>query len=397
MSSSPVSPEEHVLLLLAPTEDTTDVTVVLQDAGFACVSVPSLDALIDSLQDGAGVLVVDEARITERAIRLMGTAMAQREPWSNLPIVVLTTGSPESIERLDNLNLFGPATSSNVTILEHPVHDTTLITVVHSALRARRRQYEVRDLLTHLQSTNEQLREAQTALQTANETLEERVATRTQQVRTLAIALTTAEQRERTRISQILHDHLQQLLHGAQMWASLLATEDQESPPEAPSRITELLRDAIETTRSLAVDLSPPVLRDEGLIPALEWLADRMHERHGLTVDLNVAQNLSVPEAELRDLLFRVTRELLFNVVKHAGVSTATVQVSSATDACTVEVVDEGTGFDPSRLGTHIDSENHFGLVSARERLSLVGGDLSIDTSPGKGTRVSVQVPLHLP
>ena len=397
MPSPPVSPEEHVLLLLAPAEDTTDVTTVLQDAGFACVSVPSLDALVDSLQDGAGILVIDEARITERATRLLGTAMAQREPWSNLPIVVLTTGSPASIERLDDLNLFDPATSSNVTILERPVNATTLTTLIHSALRARRRQYEVRDLLNHLQSTNEQLREAQAALQTANETLEERVAARTQQVRSLAIELTTAEQRERTRISQILHDHLQQLLHGAQMWANLLISADDESPPEAPTRITELLRDSIETTRSLAVDLSPPVLRDEGLVPALEWLADRMHERHELTVTLDVAPGLRVPETELRDLLFRVTRELLFNVVKHAEVATATVQVASTTDACTVEVVDEGTGFDPARLDTRIDSDTHFGLVSARERLSLVGGALSIDTSPGKGTRASVQVPLHLP
>lgn len=398
MPSAPLSSEEHILLLLAPTEATTDVATVLRGAGFSCVSVSSLEDLVEALQNGAGVLVVDEARITERATRLMATAMAQREPWSNLPIVVLTSGSPTAIERLDRLNLFGPATSSNVTILERPVNATTLTTLIHSALRARRRQYEVRDLLSHLQSTNEQLREAQAALQTVNETLEDRVATRTQQVRTLAIELTAAEQRERTRISQILHDHLQQLLHGAQMWATLLADENEEALSEAPARITELLGDAIETTRSLAVDLSPPVLRNEGLVPALEWLADRMQERHGLTVELDVATNLHIPEAELRDLLFRVTRELLFNVVKHAGVDTATLQAESTADACTVEVVDEGTGFDPARLDTPIDSaENHFGLVSARERLALVGGSLSVDTSPGEGTRGSVQVPLRLP
>lgn len=396
MSSAPVSPSEHILLLLAPSEDTTDVAAVLREAGFACTSVPSLDALVEALQNGAGVLVVDEERITKRAIRLMATAMVHREPWSNLPIVVLTAGAPVSIERLDALNLFGPATGSNVTILERPVHPTTLTTVVHSALRARRRQYEVRDLLTHLQSTNERLRDTQAALQTANETLEERVAARTRQVRTLATALTTAEQQERRRISQILHDHLQQLLHGAKMWATLL-TENEDPPPEAPTRITELLREAIEATRSLAVDLSPPVLRDDGLVPALHWLANRMHERHGLTVDLDVESDLRVPDTELRELLFRVTRELLFNVVKHAEVDTATVRLTSTTDACSVEVIDEGTGFDPARLDTHIDAENHFGLVSARERLALVGGTLSIDSSPGQGTRGSAQVPLHLP
>jgi signal transduction histidine kinase len=397
MSPADVPSEEHILLLIAPSADTTDVAAVLEHAGFACVSVPSLDALVDALQNGAGVLVVDEERITERAIRLLATALARRAPWSNLPIVVLTDGDPASLERLDALNLFGPATSSNVTILERPVHATTLTTVVRSALRARRRQYEVRDLLSHLESTNEQLREAQSALQNANETLEERVATRTQQVRTLAIALTAAEQRERTRISQILHDHLQQLLHGAKMWADLLTSDPDTVPAEAPSRITSLLEEAIDATRSLSVDLSPPVLHKEGLEPALQWLAERMAERHGLAVQLDVSPPLRVPEEELRALLFRVTRELLFNVVKHAEVDTATLRVASSPTACTVEVIDAGTGFDPTRLDAPSDSAEHFGLVHARERLELVGGELSVDTAPGQGTRVRVQVPLRLP
>ena len=395
-SDSAPSPEEHILLLIARAEDATDVTGVLQNAGFACVSVDSLDALVVALQEGAGVLVVDEERITERAIRLLATALSQRAPWSNLPIVVLTDGDPASIQRLDELNLFGPATSSNVTILERPVHAATLTTVVRSALRARRRQYEVRDLLAHLESTNEQLRDAQSALQQANDTLEDRVTTRTHQVRRLARALTAAEQRERTRISQILHDHLQQLIHGAKMWADLLVSEGEDAPPEASSRIPKLLEEAIETTRSLAVDLNPPVLRSEGLIPALHWLVERMQERHGLTVTLEIPDTLRVPETELRDLLFRVTRELLFNVVKHAGVDTATVRAASSPNTCEVEVLDEGQGFDPTLLDNANDTAEHFGLVSARERLDLLGGRLKVTTAPGQGTRIRAQVPLHL-
>ncbi|MFO8098407.1 MAG: sensor histidine kinase [Salinibacter sp.] len=395
MPSTDGSPEERILLLLAPAEAMVSVATVLGDAELACVLVPSLDALVELLQDGAGVLVVDAECITERAIRLLATALSQRAPWSNLPIVVLTDGTPASIERLDALTLFGPATSVNVTILERPLHAATLTTVVRSGLRARRRQYEVRALLNHLASTNEQLRATQAALQTANATLEERVATRTEQVRTLALALTAAEQRERTRISRILHDHLQQLLHGAKIWADLLVADGALAPPEAPTRVRDLLQDAIDTTRSLAVDLSPPVLRNEGFRPALAWLAQRMQDHYDLTVTLEPPTLPLEPDADLRDLLFRVTRELLFNVVKHAGVNAATVHVSSSADAYVVDVIDGGIGFDCERQAARSDAGNHSGLGNARTRLDLVGGTLSVDTAPGEGTRVRVQVPLR--
>lgn len=383
---------ERILLLTSTAARAQTLTSPLEASDHATVAFTSLSSLIDTLQEGAGVLLVDEDAITERASRLLATAMAQREPWSNLPIIVLTDGTAPSIERLDQLGLFGPATSTNVTILERPVHEATLKTVVRSALRARRRQYEVRDLMQNLQATNQKLRESQQALQDANDSLEERVAARTKQVRDLALALTRAEQQERSRISELLHDHLQQLIHGARIWAETLATDGPDASPEAPTRILDLLDQALDTTRSLTVELSPPVLQEKGLPAALDWLAQHVADTHNLHLQLDVPQTLQVEAEDLRTLLFRSARELVFNVVKHADVDTARLRARRTAGSCVIEVVDDGRGFDPDCLEE--DADAHFGLFSVRERLSLVGGQLTIDSAPGDGTRARIEVPL---
>jgi signal transduction histidine kinase len=400
VSSDPVSspPQssvtERVLLLTPPDAPAAEIPDVLRATEVPCEPFTTLSPLVETLQEGAGALIVDEDAITDQAARLLASAMAQREPWSNLPIIILTDGTPDAIERLDQLDLFGPASSSNVTILERPVHEVTLKTVVRSALRARRRQYEVRDLMQNLQATNERLRESQAALQAANETLEERVAARTEQVQELALALTTAEQRERARISEILHDHLQQLIHGARIWADTLTRDPNEAPAEAADRILDLLDEALDTTRSLTVELSPPVLQEEGLPEALDWLADHVAETHGLQLHTDVPADLRVAEADLRTLLFRSARELVFNVVKHAEVDTASLRAAQAEGRFVIEVEDEGTGFDPEQLDEAGDPDAHFGLFSVRKRLDLVGGRLSLDSAPGEGTQARIEVPL---
>ena len=382
------------MLLLSSTAARADeIAAVVERRHVHTERFTTLGALVDTLRDGAGCLVVEDDAITEEGARLLSSAMVQREPWSNLPIIILTEGDPDAIERLDRLNLFGPATASNITILERPVHDATLTTVLRTALRARRRQYEVRDLMDSLRATNQQLRESQAALQEANATLEERVERRTEQTRQLALALTTAEQQERARISELLHDHVQQLIHGARIWANTLMDTRDDPPPEALERLSALLDEAIEATRSLSVELSPPVLHEQGLPAALEWLAQHVAKTHDLQLDLDVPSTLRVPEEALRTLLFRSVRELVFNVAKHAGVDTAQLQARPADGACVVEVQDEGAGFDPGDLDEN-EPEGHFGLFTIRKRIELAGGTFTIDSAPGAGTRATVTVPL---
>ena len=215
-----------------------------------------------------------------------------------------------------------------------------------------------------------------------------------QQLRDLASALTLAEQRERRRISQVLHDHVQQLLYGIQMRAHLITldTEDQRAIQEHVEALELLTQDAIRMARNLTVELSPPILHNEGLAAAFRWLANHMADTYSLTVVVDAETDYHSPSEDLQVLLFQPVRELLFNVVKHAGVSEAEVALHEDENQVVIQVTDHGCGFDPARL-QETGPGGGFGLYSVRERLALFGGQLSIETQPGAGVRATIAVP----
>jgi PAS domain S-box-containing protein len=216
---------------------------------------------------------------------------------------------------------------------------------------------------------------------------------RSEQLRFLASQLTMAEQRERKRLAGILHDHLQQLLVGAKFSILSLRKAKEEKIAPALMELETILDSSIETTRSLTAELSPPVLRDGGLLPALEWLARWMKEKHGLAVELSVPQNANIQREELKVLLFEAVRELLFNVVKHSGVQAARIQVNRLGTNLDVVVSDEGVGFNPASILAGPLSAGGFGLFSIRERIHLMGGSMEIGSAKGKGAsfRLTVQ------
>jgi signal transduction histidine kinase len=226
----------------------------------------------------------------------------------------------------------------------------------------------------------------------------ERLRARARQLGVLASQLVEAEQRERRRLAQVLHDHVQQLLAAAIMRVQLAQQERRKGTiSQTLAEVEELVQDAIAAARSLAVDLHPPVLNDGGMMAALEWLARHMHRNHGLVVTVEGSSESELP-APCRALVFEIARELLFNVVKHAGADRARIHlVDSAEDEVQITIEDEGMGFDLERLDSADDPLNHTGLLRIRERLLLLGGRVEIESSPGKGTQVKVQVPTLRP
>jgi len=228
---------------------------------------------------------------------------------------------------------------------------------------------------------------AEQALREANRSLKDR----SEQVQALSDALTSAEQTERRRISQILHDDLQQTLFAARMRIDHLREEValDEDKDELAVRAIELLDDGVEKTRTLSSELDPPV-GDQSLRDSLEWLAVQMNESYDLTVEVDSESAVRTADKNLRFLLFRLVRELLFNVVKHAEVGTARVALEEEEGFLKLVVEDEGVGFDPSE----IDGEDEgFGLINVRERIRMIGGRLALESAPGEGTRITIEVP----
>jgi PAS domain S-box-containing protein len=241
---------------------------------------------------------------------------------------------------------------------------------------------------------------AEEALRCANEELEARVqertkelAVRAKQLRALAGELTISEQRERKRLSTLLHDHLQQLLVGAKYRLSVLAKIGDAGIKTAAKDVEELIDESIKSSRSLTAELSPPILHDAGINVGLEWLCRRMADTQGLFVDLTAEQTGPLPE-DLTVLLFEAVRELLFNVAKHASTQSACIRLCCMDGSLQLTVSDEGIGFDPHALPPPGEKGKGFGLFSIGERLELFGGKLEIDSAPGRGSRFVLSVPI---
>lgn len=239
---------------------------------------------------------------------------------------------------------------------------------------------------------------AEDELRRLNQTLEEGVRRRTaeleeqtNQLRRTTVELSRAEQRERRKLAELLHDDHQQLLVAARMQAERL---EDANAPEVPARLVELLDQAIQSSRTLSHELSPQVLYTSGLPAALEWLVPRMRERYGLDVHMDVGADASPANEDARLLLFRLTRELLLNVAKHAETDEAWVTLGRRGNGRVELVVeDRGQGFDPAELDVRAAGSGGFGLCGIRERLRALGGEVEVDSAPSRGARVTLRVP----
>ncbi len=223
---------------------------------------------------------------------------------------------------------------------------------------------------------------------------EEELRERSERLSALSASLTLAEQRERERLARVLHDGLQQYLAAARYHLASLKHSTDPVALETEKEVDGLLSEAIETGRLLTAELSPPVLIEGGLGSAMEWLAAWMEDKHGLAVDLEIEGRLDGVRRDVAVLLFESVRELLFNVVKHAGVKTAHVRASSQGPQLRIEVSDRGVGYDPRKLMAGNRGSTRFGLLSIAERLALLGGEMEVEGSPGEGTRFTLTVPL---
>jgi signal transduction histidine kinase len=169
---------------------------------------------------------------------------------------------------------------------------------------------------------------------------------------------------------------------------------DPDSARVTLGRARELVDDALAELRALIFELRPPALESDGLAAAVRKHADVIGRAHGLAAavraDTEDAAEDGRPAPGVESALFRVVQEALHNVVRHAGATSASVTIESDADAVSVVVEDDGIGFDP---GSRAIASRRLGLVSMRERVAALGGEVDIVSSPGEGTTVRARVP----
>ncbi len=217
-------------------------------------------------------------------------------------------------------------------------------------------------------------------------------------LRALARQLVRTEEAERRRIAADIHDHVGQTLTACRIQlGELTRALGPDSAPPALRQACALVQQAIDQTRGLLCDLSPPVLRELGLAAALHWLADETSARASLPVEVRAAPSLPALSPELSSLLFRSARELLLNVCKHARATRVRLALTCARREIVLEVDDDGLGL-PVRSSRRTAPASApgagFGLFSIRDRAEELGGGLALRSRPGQGTRATLRLPL---
>ena len=198
-----------------------------------------------------------------------------------------------------------------------------------------------------------------------------------------------AQELERARLARELHDETGQAL--TSILLGLKSLEDRVDSDDGRTAVTELRNLVVSTlqdVRRLAVELRPAALDDFGLVPAIERLRDTVEEQGGLSVDVQSPLGDERLPPETETALYRIVQEALINVLKHAAATRVTVRLSRSGKTVALVVQDDGNGFDPASV-----RDGGLGLVGMRERVALLGGRLTVESSEGGGTLLKAEVP----
>ena len=244
-----------------------------------------------------------------------------------------------------------------------------------------------------LEDVNRQLMAYAEAL---NRTLSE-VKSKNELLGALALELSGIEERERAKIAEDLHDHVGQTLAMAKVKLQELGKSGANIDAARLDEIDGLINQAISYSRSMIFEISPNALLELGFIEAIEWLVEHIHNKHGLDIKYSHCEQTGPMDGNTGIVLFKAVRELLMNIVKHARTDKAEVTVANDGDCVRATVSDKGCGFDPADLNASGKGRIRFGLFNLQQRIINAGGAVEIDSSAGRGTRVSIAMPKKIP
>jgi signal transduction histidine kinase len=280
--------------------------------------------------------------------------------------------------------------------LAEPIDRAELVATIGALLRLKNAENRARQQAAEAEAARQELarlnasleykiKERTTELQIANEGLRE-----------LSARLLKMRDEERRRLARELHDSVGQLLAAITMNLDMIGREsDKLSPPsvQALADNSSMVREVMQSIRTISHLLHPPLLDEAGLPSALQWYVDEFSKRSGIRVDLDCEDSTDRLPSEMETAIFRIVQECLGNVHRHSESQTASIRLEISGDRALVEVRDDGKGISPS-MQEELKSKGHMGvgLRGIRERIAQFGGELQID-SGSSGTVVTAVIP----
>ena len=410
----PSDDHDRRVLVMAPVgQDARAIAQLLTNRGLSTRICSSAAECCAEIRAGAGALLLtEEALETERGLDVIH-ALKEQPAWSELPLIILTTGGETRLIRL--LELAADA-AGTVTLLERPLSTMTLLRSVEVALSFRRRQFQIRDLLENQRLAQRELHDAHEQLADRARQLEVLVQERTaslvesnEQLRreigereraeasreALRRQLLNAQEEERRRIARELHDQMGQNLTVLNL--GLKSLHD-AAPKKFQDVVLPLQELAAQTARDLhrvALELRPSTLDDLGLVKAIRNLVQTWSAQWTIDVDLECSQYASTDVSkEAETALYRIIQEALNNVAKHSQAKRVSIILQGTAGRAQAIIEDDGRGFDTTKPRRPADQEGGLGLSGIQERLNVLGGSLSLESTPGRGTTLIVRIPV---
>ena len=302
---------------------------------------------------------------------------------SNIPVLMVSAYGDNTDVRVKGLNVGADA------FISKPFNNSELIALVNVMLRIKHSEDLLRVQNKELTSTVLKLKEAE-KVQRKNIS---KINKYQKRLKALNAALLESEEKERKTIANYLHDGIGQTLSIANMrLTSLLNNNLPDTIQKAISETSGLINNAIAETRLLTYDLSPPILYELGLIPAIKWKLEQIGSKTSMLIEFKSSDDKVVLASEQCILVYRSISELLLNVLKHAEASKIIVGIKKLGKNYYISVVDNGKGFELKNPG-ELNKLAGYGLFSIAERMESIDGKFKIKSKAGKGTHAKLIIP----
>jgi signal transduction histidine kinase len=290
--------------------------------------------------------------------------------------------------------LVGTAEQIATGELETPVPDLGSDELGHLGQALERMRLALRRSLEDVERGRDQL-ELRIQQRTSEiEKLYEELKQRDQLRAMLLKKLIRAQEEERRRIARELHDETSQVIGALALELdTALATLPEGASRDRLLEARAIALRTLDGIHRLSFDLRPSVLDDLGLFRAIEWYAERDLRKRGIAVRCETDEEDVRLAPEIETALFRAVQETITNIVKHSHAETVLIQCATTPQAVTIEIEDDGRGFDPAGISDTAATGRGLGLAGIRERMEILGGDALIDSAPGRGTRMVLTAP----